>query len=146
MQQTMSLSAGAIDGFLNLFGGGVGGLHGIEDVTASIVETDGKVGFHFATAAETPHGSADFLDEIEFERTVGGEFGLERIGEFGIVVFFSGSNEVADSEKAVSDGVLEEAALPASVRGPPLGLVSAAIGDGDDIVVSPFMGCSRTQN
>src|ERR1700730_13365454 len=102
----MSLGAGTIDGSLMYFGVRVAGLHRVKDVACAVVETDGEVGFDFAAAAETPHGAADFVDEIDFEQADGSQFGVERFGDVGVEGFFAGTDKVMFGEEAVDDGVL----------------------------------------
>ena len=58
VEEAVGLGAGAIDGFLDSFGIGIGGVHRIEDgVSAGFlanVETNDKAGFDLAAAAQTP--------------------------------------------------------------------------------------------
>jgi len=106
VKETVGEGSGAVYGPLDLLGVGVGGFHGVEDVPCAVVEADDEVGFDFAAAAETPHGAADFVDEIVFERTAGGEIGAEGFVELGVDIVFAGTDEVAGGEEAVGDGVL----------------------------------------
>ena len=43
VEQPVSLGSGAVDGFLNIRSGNVGGFHRVKDVAAAIVETDDQV-------------------------------------------------------------------------------------------------------
>ena len=61
--------------------------------------------FDFAAAAETPHGAADFVDEVVFEEADGGEFGAELFAEVAVVGFFVGADEVAGGVEAEGGGV-----------------------------------------
>ena len=64
-----------------------------------------KIAFGYGATLETPGGAADFGDERGFERSFRGQFGLEGIDEFLIAGFFTGTNVIALSEKAMADGV-----------------------------------------
>jgi len=98
VQQAMGLGAGAVDGLLDSFGGGVQGFHGVEDVILSIAEAEDEVGFDFAAPAETPHGAADFVDERFFEDTNRGEILEQRLVECGVGGLFVGADEIARVE------------------------------------------------
>src|SRR5580700_2199544 len=95
VEQTVGLGAGAVDGVLDAFGVRVGGFHGVEDDVLTVVEAEDEVGFDFATAAETPLGTLDLLDESFFEDSGGGEFVMESSAEGGVGAFFAGADEVA---------------------------------------------------
>ena len=62
--------------------------------------------FDFAAASETPHGAADFVDEIVFEEADWGEFAAKLFGEVVVVGFFAGADEVSGGVEAVGNGVL----------------------------------------
>ena len=105
VEEAVGLGAGAIDGLLDLVGGGAGHFHGVEDVAATVVETDDDVGFYLATTAKTPHGAMDLIHEIAFEWT-GGREGIDEVGfGLGVNFFFAGADEIAVSKKAFGDRV-----------------------------------------
>jgi hypothetical protein len=73
VEQSVSLRAGAVHGFLDSDSIFVGSFHGVEDVLLAVVETQDEVGFDFAAAAETPCGAVDFFHEDVFEETARSE-------------------------------------------------------------------------
>jgi len=105
VEQAMSLSASAVDRFLNFFGFGVGGFHGIEDEPRAIVKADDEVRFDFAAAAETPHGSADFVDKIAFEDADRGEIAEEFGVEFIVGGLVGWPDEIAVGIESVGEAV-----------------------------------------
>ena len=58
-----------------------------------------------AATAETPHGSADFCCEVEFEDALGREVALEGCFEIGVDIEFVEADEVGGGEEAVLEGV-----------------------------------------
>ena len=101
VEQTMGLGAGAVDGSLEFGRGFI--LHRVGLGVG--VEGCDEAFFDLAAAAETPHGAADFVDEIVFEDAGGGEVQAERVVEFGIEGLFAGTDEVVGGEEAVFGGV-----------------------------------------
>jgi len=99
VEEAVREGAGAIDGELEFCGGFL--VHRIVEIF-EIAETF----FNLATAAESPHDAADFVDEVEFEGAFGNEAFLEVPGEFGVGVVLVGPDEVAGGEEAKADGVL----------------------------------------
>ena len=106
VEEAVGLGSGAVDRFLDFFGVGAHGFHGIEDEASAVVEPEHEVGFDFTAAVETPHGSADFGGEVVFEDALGGEIGVDGLVEFGVKVLLVGSDEVRGGEEAVFQGVL----------------------------------------
>ena len=100
----MGLGSCSIDRFLDFFRVGAGGFHGIKD-EAFVAEHEHEVGFDFAAAAKTPHGSADFGCEILFEDTLWREFAAEGFVEIGVDLVFIGADEVGGGEETVFEGV-----------------------------------------
>ena len=89
VEDAMGLSAGAIYGQLD-FGRGFQ-LHGIEYGVGFE-----KAFFDPGAAAESPHGAADFLDEVVFEDAFGREILDEDCVDLGIESFFAGTDEVVE--------------------------------------------------
>ena len=102
MEQAMGLVAGTVDGELEF--GLRFDLHGVGDSFARFAG-DVKACFGYAATVETPHGSADFVDEGALEDAyrgkVLGEFGVE-FGPGGLVGW---SDEVVGGEEAFGNGV-----------------------------------------
>jgi hypothetical protein len=99
VQETVREGTGAVDRELELGGRFV--LHG---VGGELSVREGLL--DLAAAAETPHRTADFFDEILFEHGHRDKFALERIVQFVIEVTFVGADEVVSGEETVGDGVL----------------------------------------
>jgi hypothetical protein len=102
VEEAMSQGTGAVYGELKAGSGFF--LHRVLLCRAG-VEGD-EILFDLAAAAETPHGTADFVGEVEFERADGSEAFLEVLGEFGIGVLFVGADKVTGGKEAEGDGVL----------------------------------------
>ena len=103
VEETLAECAGAIDGELEFDLSFVA--HGVwDEFGVGAVGDEGL--FDFAAAAETPHGAADFVDEVVFEEADGGQFGAKLFGEVVVVGFFVGTDEVSGGVEAVSDSVL----------------------------------------
>jgi hypothetical protein len=102
VEEAMVEGAGAIDGELEF---GLGFMaHGVGDWReVGVVGDEGL--FDFAAASETPHGAADFVDEVVFEDADGGEFGAKLFAEVAVVGFFAGADEVAGGVEAEGGGV-----------------------------------------
>ena len=96
----MGLGSCAIDRFLDFFGVGAGGFHGVKDV-AFVAEHEHEVSFDFTAAAETPHDPADLGCEVLFEDALGREFAAEGFVEIGVDLVFVGADEVGGGEEAV---------------------------------------------
>lgn len=100
VEEAVRLGTGAIDGELE-FGGGFL-LHWVR---GNIGCVRGERFLDLATAAETPCGSADFVYQIEFERAVRDQGGMEGFGEFGVGFLFAGADKIVGGEEAVGDSV-----------------------------------------
>ena len=102
MEEALVECAGAIDGELEFGLGFVA--HGVGDgCGVGVVGDEGLL--DFAAASETPHGAADFVDEVVFEEADGGEIGAELFAEVAVVGLFVGADEVARGVEAEGGGV-----------------------------------------
>src|SRR5580698_6889236 len=98
----MGLGTGSVDGSLDLFGAGVVGFHGVQ---LFIFKPGGQVGFNPAAAAQTPHGSADFVGQIAFEDADRGEIALEFGVEFVVGWLVGRQYEIVGCVEALLDAV-----------------------------------------
>ena len=97
------MSAGAVHGELEASGGLV--LHGVGDgIGVARFRCDERF-FDLAAATQTPHGAADFVDEIVFEYSGGSEIFSKTLVEAGIEGFFAGPDEVLGGEETIGDRI-----------------------------------------
>jgi hypothetical protein len=119
VEKAVALGSGAINGVLELGGGFVlhcvgNGIFGVVDVSACY----NHGGFDFATAVETPHGSADLIDVVVFELTFRDEVVVESFIERFVAGFFAGTDEIFGGEEAGFEGVFRGGGLTGFRAGP----------------------------
>ena len=71
----------------------------------AVVQADGQVCFDLSAAAETPGGTADFVDQSLLLNTYGIEFGLEVGLKFYVSRLVIGADEVSAGVETVGDSV-----------------------------------------
>ncbi|MGA3008133.1 MAG: hypothetical protein ABSE59_09610 [Opitutaceae bacterium] len=104
VQEPVRQGTRAVDGELDSGHGLV--LHRVRERAGAVGCCCGKTFFDLATAAETPHGATDFIDEVVFEQAGGDEVVLQRVVEFGVEGLFTWTDEVVYGEQAAGDVVL----------------------------------------
>ena len=102
-EDEVRLGAGAVHGFLPLFGAFID--HGVGQGVGVQVFDAGETFFDEAAAAKTPGRADNLEDERLFGSIIGSEFGHEGGEGVGVGVFFSVTDEIVSGEEAEFEAV-----------------------------------------